>query len=102
MVHMANQIAGFFAPIPSDQAIDGIADHLQKFWDPRMRAALIEYVKGGGAGLQDIAWPPSCNWRPRRSRNNRPRRTSVRPLLAPIIPGLQQFRHLGALPVVEL
>lgn len=55
MVHMANQIAGFFAAYPREQAIDGIADHLKKFWEPRMRAALIDYVKGGGAGLQELA-----------------------------------------------
>ena len=54
MVHMANQIAGFFASYPRDQAVDSIADHLRKFWEPRMRAALIAYAKGGGAGLQEL------------------------------------------------
>lgn len=28
------------------------ADHLRKFWDPRMRKAIIDYVEGGGGGLQ--------------------------------------------------
>ena len=54
MVHMANQIAGFFAAYPRDQAIDSIADHLKKFWEPRMRMALIEHGNKGGAGLQDL------------------------------------------------
>jgi formate dehydrogenase subunit delta len=54
LVHMANQIADFFAAYPREQAVAGVADHLRKFWDPRMRAALIEYAKGGGAGLRDL------------------------------------------------
>ena len=31
MVHMANQIANFFASYPTEQAVAGVADHLQKF-----------------------------------------------------------------------
>ena len=54
LVHMANQIADFFASYPHDEAVAGTADHLKKFWDPRMRKALIEYAKGGGAGLRDL------------------------------------------------
>ena len=54
MVRMANQIAGFFASYPRDQAIESVADHIKKFWEPRMRSALIAYAKGGGAGLQDL------------------------------------------------
>ena len=66
MVHMANQIAGFFAAYPRDQAIDSIADHLKKFWEPRMRAALIEYAMGGGAGLQDLVAAAIPKIEPRR------------------------------------
>jgi formate dehydrogenase subunit delta len=55
LVHMANQIADFFAAYPREQAVAGVADHLKKFWDPRMRAALIEYARNGGAGLRDLA-----------------------------------------------
>ena len=32
-----------------------MADHLHKFWDPRMRKQIIEYVGTDGAGLRDIA-----------------------------------------------
>jgi formate dehydrogenase subunit delta len=66
MVHMANQIAGFFASYPRDQAVDRVADHLKKFWEPRMRAALIEYAKGGGAGLQDLVAAAIPKIEPRR------------------------------------
>ena len=66
MVHMANQIAGFFASYPRDQAIDSVADHLKKFWEPRMRAALIEYAKSGGSGLQELVAAAIAKIEPRR------------------------------------
>ena len=44
LVRMANQIALFFAPNPEDEAVDGVADHLRKFWTPAMRSELITLV----------------------------------------------------------
>lgn len=55
MVHMANQIALFFAPYPKDEAVAGVTDHFQKFWEPRMRKQIIEYVAQGGGGLHELA-----------------------------------------------
>lgn len=55
MVHMANQIAQFFAAYPRDEAIAGVADHIRKFWDPRMRKQILAYVAEGGAGLHELA-----------------------------------------------
>ena len=46
-----NQIARFFAHRPEAQAVADTADHLRKFWDPRMRQAILDYVDGGGEGL---------------------------------------------------
>lgn len=54
MVHMANQIAQFFAAYPRAQAVDGIADHLRKFWAPRMRRQLLECAADQGAGLHEL------------------------------------------------
>lgn len=52
LVTMANQIGKFFAPQPGGHAVADIADHLDKFWDPRMRAAIIAHLATtGGAGL---------------------------------------------------
>ncbi len=51
LVKMANQIGKFFTPPRGSDAAAAIADHLQKFWDPRRRAAIIAYVAAGGAGL---------------------------------------------------
>jgi formate dehydrogenase subunit delta len=55
MVHMANQIALFFATYPHDEAIASVTDHLKKFWEPRMRKQIIEYVAHGGSGLHELA-----------------------------------------------
>jgi formate dehydrogenase subunit delta len=54
MVHKANSIAQFFSAYPREEAVAGVADHLRKFWEPRMRRQLFEYLAGGGAGLHDL------------------------------------------------
>lgn len=41
LVRMANQIAAFWAPYPEADAVEGVRDHLAKFWDPHMRTQLI-------------------------------------------------------------
>lgn len=51
---MANQIAQFFAAYPHEEAVVGVADHLKKFWEPRMRLQLSEYIAKGGAGLHAL------------------------------------------------
>jgi formate dehydrogenase subunit delta len=51
LVYMANQIGKFFASQGPDQAVAGTADHIQKFWDPRMRAAILAHLDAGGDGL---------------------------------------------------
>ena len=55
LVYMANQIGKFFAHRPEEQAVADIADHLRKFWDPRMRQAILDYVGQGGEGLAPSA-----------------------------------------------
>ncbi len=51
LVYMANQIGKFFAHQPEEKAVDAVADHIRKFWDPRMRKAILAHVDAGGAGL---------------------------------------------------
>jgi formate dehydrogenase subunit delta len=51
LVYMANQIGKFFVTQGEEQAVPSIADHLQKFWDPRMRAQILKHLEAGGAGL---------------------------------------------------
>ena len=55
LVYMANQIATFFAAEAKDKAAAATADHLSKFWDPRMRKQIIAHYHAGGAGLSDLA-----------------------------------------------
>ena len=55
LAKMANEIGGFFAQSPDrEEAITAITAHLRNFWEPRMRRAIIEYARGGGAELQEI------------------------------------------------
>jgi formate dehydrogenase subunit delta len=48
---MANQIGKFFVSEDKDNAVGAIADHLEKFWDPRMRAEILAHLAAGGEGL---------------------------------------------------
>ena len=42
LIRMANRIGEFFEAMPDrDEALHGIAEHIQKFWDPRMRGRLL-------------------------------------------------------------
>ena len=50
LVHMANRIGEFFQAMPDHaEAVDGVATHIRKFWEPRMRQALFEAVDAGAA-----------------------------------------------------
>jgi formate dehydrogenase subunit delta len=51
LVYMANQIGKFFQSQGHDKAIPGIAEHIRKFWDPRMRKSIFAHVDSGGVGL---------------------------------------------------
>ncbi len=48
LVTMANQIARNLAVQGEDKVAALTADHIARFWDPRMRLAIIKYVAGGG------------------------------------------------------
>jgi formate dehydrogenase subunit delta len=51
LVYMANQIGKFFEVQREDEVVPGIANHIKKFWDPRMRKAIFAYIDSGGGGL---------------------------------------------------
>ena len=40
LVMMSNQIALFFKSYPHEEAVAGIASHIEAFWTPKMRAIL--------------------------------------------------------------
>lgn len=54
LVYMANQIGAFFQAQGEAAAVAGIADHVAKFWDPRMRDAIYAHVEAGGEGLKPL------------------------------------------------
>jgi formate dehydrogenase subunit delta len=54
LIHMANQIAGFFRSYPEDKALAGINDHLVTFWTPAMRSTILAHARQGGAGLDPL------------------------------------------------
>jgi formate dehydrogenase subunit delta len=51
LVYMANQIGQFFQSQGHDKAVPAIADHIKKFWDPRMLKAIFAHLDAGGTGL---------------------------------------------------
>jgi formate dehydrogenase subunit delta len=51
LIYMANQIGKFFQSQGQDKAVPGIAEHIRKFWDPRMRKAILAHLDAGGDGL---------------------------------------------------
>lgn len=46
VVRMANQIAQFFSVYPDEDAVEGVRDHLEKFWPPSMRKDLMATATG--------------------------------------------------------
>ena len=51
MIRMANQIAAFFNGSGPEAAVKDSAEHVNKFWEPRMRTALFAHLDKGGEGL---------------------------------------------------
>ena len=51
LVYMANQIGKFFESQRADEVVPGIANHIKKFWDPRMREVIFAYMDAGGEGI---------------------------------------------------
>ncbi len=56
LMQMANDIGNFFRSEPEHkEAVAGIANHIAKFWTPRMRQKLLTHVKEhGDAGLDEL------------------------------------------------
>jgi formate dehydrogenase subunit delta len=56
LIKMANQIGDFFTGAAPEQASRDVANHLKRYWDPRMRAQILSYLEERqGAGLSDVA-----------------------------------------------
>ena len=57
LVTMANQIGAFFnAEADKAEAAKSVANHLKRYWDPRMRREIVaHYREAGGAGLDPVS-----------------------------------------------
>jgi len=59
LIKMANEIGTFFTGVEvndPEAAARDVANHLKRYWDPRMRTQMLKYYEErGGAGLSDLA-----------------------------------------------
>jgi formate dehydrogenase subunit delta len=55
LIRMANRIGDFFEAMPDRaEALEGIATHLKKFWEPRMRRKFLALLDGNAEGMKPI------------------------------------------------
>jgi formate dehydrogenase subunit delta len=54
LAYMANQIGRFFQSQKPETAVAAIEDHLLKFWDPRMRKAILSQLAEGSIELDPL------------------------------------------------
>ena len=54
LVRMANQIAAFFHSRPREEGVAGVAEHISKFWEPRMRRQFFEMLDSGGENFDEL------------------------------------------------
>ncbi len=57
LIKMTNEIGQFFAgTAEAPEAARAVANHLKRYWEPRMRAQMITYFEQrNGAGLTELA-----------------------------------------------
>jgi formate dehydrogenase subunit delta len=54
LIRMANRIGDFFDAMPDrPEAIEGVANHIQKFWEPRMRSELLAFLERHPDGVEE-------------------------------------------------
>ena len=54
LIYQANQIARFFRSKPHAEGVAGVAEHINKFWEPRIRRQFFELVDAGGKGFDSL------------------------------------------------
>jgi formate dehydrogenase subunit delta len=59
IVRMANQIATFFLSQPEAVRISGVSNHINKFWEPRMRRQFFARIDNGGEGFLPLVMEAS-------------------------------------------
>lgn len=56
LIRMVNRIGAFFAAMPDrDEAMHDIAQHVRRFWEPRMRKQLLAHLDTQqGSGIDTL------------------------------------------------
>ncbi|MDN5927932.1 MAG: formate dehydrogenase subunit delta [Hyphomicrobiales bacterium] len=54
LIYQANQIARFFHSKPHAEGVAGVAEHINKFWEPRIRRQFFELIDAGGKGFDEF------------------------------------------------
>jgi formate dehydrogenase subunit delta len=43
-IRLINKVVVHFGYLPEDQAVTEVADHVRRFWDPRMKRRLLDLI----------------------------------------------------------
>jgi formate dehydrogenase subunit delta len=54
-IRLINQIVIHFGYLPNDVAASEVANHVRRFWDPRMKRRLFELVDTGTKDFEPVA-----------------------------------------------
>lgn len=63
LVHMANQIALFMESKPHDEGVTGFANHINDFWEPRMRTQFFAMIDAKTPGFRPLVLKASAKVR---------------------------------------
>ena len=54
-IRLINKVVVHFGYLSTEQAVTEVADHVRKFWDPRMKRRLLELVDSETSDLEPVA-----------------------------------------------
>ena len=54
-IRLINKVVVHFGYLPPEQAVTEVADHVRKFWDPRMKRRLLELVDSETSDFEPVA-----------------------------------------------
>ena len=54
-IRLINKVVVHFGYLPTEQAVTEVAEHVRKFWDPRMKRRLFDLVDAEAGDLEPVA-----------------------------------------------
>jgi len=54
-IRLINKVVVHFGYLSTEQAATQVADHVRKFWDPRMKRRLFELVDSDASDFEPVA-----------------------------------------------